>query len=129
MQAPADLIVSDAAKAIANSMTLHTIAGQAGQWASFRMSDGREVQPHTAYVSHADAMRHAGWDRDTTVYLEITPDGIPATEAEGLLRYARGLYAMGWRIPAPDFNYDPTMPLLASDRLKTARHLASGGKR
>lgn len=129
MQAPADLVVSDAAKSIANAMTLHTIAGQAGQWASFRMSDGREVQPHTAYASHADAMRHANWDRDTTVYLEITPDGFPPHEAEGALRFARGLHDMGFRIPTPDFSYDPTMPLLKADRVRTIRHLASGGKR
>lgn len=129
MQAPAGLVVSDAAKRISEAMTLHTLAGSAGKWASFRMSDGREVQAGTAYDSHYDAMRHARWDRDTTVYLEITPDGVPEHEAEGLLRYARNLYAAGFRIPSPEFSYDPTMPLLKSDQARTIRHLASGGKR
>lgn len=129
MQAPADLIVSDAAKRIADAMTTHTIAGSAGKWASFRMSDGAEVQALTAYDSHQDAMRHARWDRDTTIYLEITPDGVPAHEAEGLLRYFRQLHDAGFRVPSPEFSFDPTMPLLAKDRIATIRHLASGGKR
>lgn len=126
MQPPADLIVSDEAKRISEAMTLHTLAGSAGKWASFRMSDGHEVQKLTAYDSHYDAMRHAKWDRDTTIYLEITPDGVPAHEAEGLLRYFRTLHAAGFRIPSPSFSYDPTMPLLKSDQLKTIRHLARG---
>lgn len=129
MQAPAGLVVSDAAKRISEAMTLHTLAGSAGKWASFRMSDGREVQAHTAYDSHYDALRHARWDRDTTVYLEITPDGIPPHEAQGLLQYARALHDAGFRIPAPEFSYDPTMPLLRADRVRTIRHLASGGRR
>lgn len=129
MQAPADLVVSDAAKRISDAMTLHTLAEQAGTWASFRMSDGREVQAGTTYATRVDAVRHAKWDRDTTVYLEVTPDGVPPHEAEGLLRYARGLHDMGFRIPMPEFNYDPTMPLLKSDRVRSIRHLASGGKR
>lgn len=126
MDAPADLIVSDAAKRISEAMTLHTLAGSAGKWASFRMSDGREVQKATAYDSHYDAMRHAKWDRDTTVYLEITPDGIPGHEAQGLLDYARKLHDAGFRIPSPDFSYDPTRPILRSDQLKTIRHLSRG---
>lgn len=126
MQPPAGLVATDAAKRISDAMTLHTLAGSAGKWASFRMSDGRELQPGTAYDSHYDAMRHARWDRDTTVYLEITPDGVPPAEAEGLLRYARTLHDMGFRIPSPDFSYDPTMPLLRADRVKTARQLGRG---
>ena len=110
-------------------MTLHTLAGSAGKWASFRMSDGREVQANTAYDSHYDALRHARWDRDTTVYLEITPDGVPPHEAQGALDFARTLHDAGFRIPAPDFSYDPTRPLLRADRVRTIRHLASGGKR
>lgn len=129
LQPPADLVVSDAAKRISEAMTLHTLAGSAGKWASFRMSDGREVQPGTAYDSHYDAMRHAKWDRDTTVYLEIPPDGIPEAEAQGLLQYARQLHDAGFRIPAPDFSYDPTMPLLQADRDKTIRHLARANRR
>lgn len=129
MQPPNGLIISDAAKRISYAMTLHTLADSAGKWASFRMADGREVQAATAYDSHADAMRHARGDRDTTVYLEIPPDGIPPHEAEGLLRFARQLHAAGFRIPGPDFNYDPTMPLLQADRDKTIRHLARANRR
>lgn len=124
MQAPAGLVVSDEAKRISEAMTLHTLAGSAGKWASFRMSDGREVQPGTAYDSHYDAMRHAKWDRDTTVYIEITPDGVPPHEAQGALDFARNLHDAGFRIPSPDFSYDPTVPLLKADRDRTIAHLA-----
>lgn len=128
MQAPAGLVVSDAAKNISDAMTLHALAGSAGKWASFRMSDGRERQAATAYDSHYDALRHAGWDRDTTVYIEVPPDGMPPREAEGALRFARNLHGMGFRIPGPEFSYDATVPLLAADRARTIAHLSSGGR-
>ena len=123
-----NLTASDEARRIADAMTLHAIAGQAGQWASFRMSDGREVQPHVAYATRIAAVKAAGWDRDTTVYLEITPDGMEPKAAQAFLGYARFLHDRGWRLPDPEFDYDGGMPELKSDRLLMARHLISGGK-
>lgn len=120
--------VSDEAKRIADAMTLHTLAGSAGKWASFRMSDGHEVQKATAYDTRIQAVMAARWDRDTTVYLQITPDGMQPKEAEAFLKYARFLHSQGWRLPSPDFDYDASMPMLKSDRYKYARHLVTGGK-
>jgi hypothetical protein len=119
-------MASDEAKRIADAMTLHSIAGQAGRWASFRMSDGGEVQRHAAYASRIEAVRAARWDRDTTVYLEISPDGMEPKEAQAFLSYARFLHAQGWRLPDPEFDYDGGMPAFAWDKRAMARQLVGG---
>lgn len=128
MQQHSNLTASDAARRISDAMTLHTIAGQAGQWASFRMSDGREVHRHAVYPSRIAAVAAARWDRDTTVYLEITPDGMEPKAAQAFLDYARFLHSRGWRLPSPDFDFDSSMPEFAWDQRAMARHLVSGGK-
>jgi len=121
-----NLLASDEARRIADAMTLHTLAGQAGQWASFRMSDGREVQRGVAYATRVQAVRAAGWDRDTTVYLEITPDGMEPKAAQAFLSYARFLHSRGWRLPSPDFDFDGGMPAFSWDRAAMARQLIGG---
>lgn len=121
-----DLTASLDARHIADAMTLHSIAGNAGRWASFRMSDGREVQRHAAYGSRIEAVAHARWDRDTTVYLEITPDGMPAADAQDFLCYARFLHSQGWRLPSPDFDFDGGMPAFGWDRAAMAAQLIGG---
>jgi hypothetical protein len=122
-----NLTASDEARRIADAMTLHSIGGNAGQWASFRMSDGREVHPCTAYASRIEAVRSANWDRDTTVYLEIVPGGMEPKEAGAFLQWARFLHSQGWRLPDPDFDFDGGMPDTRADRLAMANHLISGG--
>lgn len=119
---------SDEAKRISEAMTLHTLAGSKGKWASFRLSDGHEVQRATAYDTRIQAVLAARWDRDTTLYLQVTPDGMEPKEAEAFLKYARFLHSQGWRLPSPDFDYDAGMPALAGDRYMKARHLISGGR-
>jgi hypothetical protein len=118
---------SDEAKRIADEMTLHAIAKSEG-WVCFRLSDGTPLD-HNVYERRIDAVKAAGWDRDRFIYLEVQPDGMPVKEADACLRFARMLHDSGFRIPSPEFEFDPTMPLLPSDRIKTIRHLASGGRR
>lgn len=127
-QVHSNLTAGDDAKRIADAMTLHSIAGNAGRWASFRMSDGREVHAHTAYATRREAVRFANWDRDTTVYLEIAPDGMQPKEAQAFLNFARFLHSQGWRLPDPDFDFDGGMPAFPWDQRAMARHLISGGK-
>lgn len=117
----------DAARRIADSMTLHSVAGNKGKWASFRLSDGREVNPHTAYDRRVEAVKHARWDRDTTLYLEIPPDGMTSKEADACLRYARFLHSQGWRLPDPEFDYDASTPTFKWDQLSQMRNLVTGG--
>lgn len=121
-----NLTATDEARRIADAMTLHSIAGQAGQWASFRMSDGREVHRGAAYPSRIAAVIAARWDRDTTVYLEISPDGMEPKEAQAFLSYARYLHSRGWRLPSPDFDYDGGMPQFPWDQAAMAAQLVGG---
>ena len=117
---------ADAARRIADEMTMHAIMHAEG-WAAFRLSDGSALD-HVAYERRTDAVRAAGWDRDRVMYLEIQPDGMTIQAADACLRFARILHDAGFRIPSPEFEYDPTMPLLAHDRLATIRHLSAGAR-
>lgn len=119
---------ADASKRIADAMTLHWIAGNGGRWASFRLSDGREVIPHTAYATRIEAVRFAKWDRDHVLYLEIVAGGMQPKEAGAYLQWGRFLESRGWRLPDPGFDFDGGMPDMRADRLAMARHLISGGK-
>jgi hypothetical protein len=118
-----------AAKRMADAMTLHAIAGNAGRWASFYIGTGHEVIRHTAYASRIEAVRFAKWDRDRVAYLEIVPGGMQPKEAGAYLQWARFLHSQGWRLPDPGFDFDGGMPHLKSDRLAMARHLISGGSK
>lgn len=117
---------SDAAKRIAHEMTVHSVAGMAGHWASFKLSDG--TSDHTPYSQRVLAVKANKWDRDRYMYLEITPDGMQVKEAQALLEYFRTLHDAGWRLPDAEFDYDPTMPQFEWDRRKTIAHLTSGGR-
>lgn len=127
-QAPTDPALLDAARRIADEMTLHAIAGSEG-WCPFWLADGRPVTRGTFYEKRTDAVRAAKWDRDNVIYLEIQPGGMKPEQAVQCLQFARALHGAGFRIPSPEFEFDPTMPLMAADRVKTIRHLASGGGR
>lgn len=117
---------SDASRRIADEMTLHAVARSQG-WAVFHLSDGRPFD-HTPYPRRVEAVKATGWDRDNYLYLEIAPDGMEPRAAEAVLSYARMLHNAGWRLPAPDFDFDASMPAFEWDQKKTIRHLVSGGK-
>lgn len=116
----------DDAKRIAHEMSIHAVAKSQG-WAVFSLSDGSSPD-HFPYPRRTDAVKAMKWDRDNYLYLEIQPDGMHPKEAEAVLGYARFLHSKGWRLPDPDFDYDPTMPMHSWDQKKTAKHLISGGK-
>lgn len=127
MQATTGPVVSDEAKRIAESMTMHTLLGQAGCWAAFRMSDGMPVD-NAAHPSRESAVKAAKWDRDTTVYLEVQADGMPPEAAEACLGFQRALHDAGFRLPDPNFAFDISRPMFARDQHKMIRHLATGGR-
>ena len=126
-QAPPDPALLDAAKRIADEMTIHAIAKSEG-WVAFKLADGRPVD-HTCYPARVDAVKAAGWNRDDYIYLETQPDAMGVHEAIACLKYARQLHAAGFRIPAPEFEFDASMPFRVSDRAKSVLHLASGGRK
>lgn len=125
-QAPPDPALLDAAKRIADEMTIHAIAKSEG-WVAFKLADGRPVD-HVCYPRRIDAVKAAGWDRDNYVFLETEPDVASLQEWIARLKYARMLHAAGFRIPSSEFEFDASMPFLVTDRAKQVRHLASGGR-
>jgi hypothetical protein len=125
--APARRPYTDDARRVADEMSLHAVARARG-WAVFRLRDGRPAD-HVAYPRREDAVRAMGWNRDDYLYLEIRPDGMPdPAEAQAVLGFARALHKAGFRLPSPDFDFTPVMPAFAHDRVRTIRHLATGGK-
>jgi hypothetical protein len=117
---------SDAAKRVAHEMTIHSVAGNAGHWASFKLSDG--TSDHATYPTRIEAVKDQRWNMDLYFYLEITPDGMQPKEAQAVLEYWRTMYDAGWRLPSADFDYDAAMPMFEWDKRKTIAHLVSGGR-
>lgn len=117
-------IYSDAAKRVASSMTVHTLAGNKWKWAAYRLSDGTPLS-NTAYDSRREAMADARWNVDYYMYLEIQPDGMSEADAENQLAFARQLYDAGIRIN-PDWEFDLSMPMFEWDRRSMIKELAKG---
>lgn len=116
----------DDVRRIKDEMDMHAVAGSFG-WVSFALATGEPLD-HTAYPTWNDAVKAAKWDRDNYFNLEIQPDGMPYREADAVLRYARGISAMGYRIPDPDWkDYEASvMPRTRNDRRLARKQLRSG---
>jgi hypothetical protein len=117
----------DDVKRIKHAMDTHAVAKSVG-WVAFRLADGTSPDSNTVYERRVDCVKHQGWDRDNVIYLDIQPDGMSFGEAEAVLSFARSLHDAGFRIPNPEFDFDPVMPHQTADRRKKIAHLASGGK-
>jgi hypothetical protein len=102
-------VYSDAAKRVADEMTMHAVLGQHGKWCAFRLSDGSSPD-HAAYDSRADAVRHQKSDADRCMYLQIAE--MPADHAEQVLDFWRKAHDAGLRGTDPEV----LMPLTAQDR-------------
>jgi hypothetical protein len=113
----------DAAKRMANSVTMFAFLGEAGKWAAYALADGSSPD-NTAYDTREECVRFQKWDRDNFVYVMITPDGMEPRAAMAFLRYARQLHDAGFRLPDPE-NLDkiPTMPLTKQDQREQIRAL------
>ena len=118
---------SDAAKCVADSLSLHAVAGNKWRWAAFRLSDGRELSPGVAYDSRQSSVLAARWNHAEYMYLEIQPDGCSPALAEELLTFARQLYDAGFRI-RPELDFPVDMPMFSWDRQATINELARGGR-
>lgn len=108
-------------------MTQHTLDGHAGQWAAFRLDDGRP-RAHAVFPRRETAVKACGHDRDRTCYLEVQADGMSPEAAEACLGFQRALHDAGFRLPDPEFAFDLSRPQHSWDRYKTIRHLATGGR-
>jgi hypothetical protein len=116
----------DPVKRIKDEMDYHAVMHERG-FVAIKLEDGSPLD-HTAYPTWNDAVKAAKWDRDSYVFLEIQPDGMPYNEAAAVLDYARKLYAGGYRIPSPEWdNHQASaMPRTAFDRKRAARQLITG---
>lgn len=115
---------SDAVKRIKAEMDMQAVLGNFG-WVAVKLEDGSPAD-HVAYPRRQDAVKHMRHDRDRYLYLEIQPDGMTEQEAKAVLKYARVVHSLGFRIPDPEFDYDATMPAQKWDRRAMAGQLASG---
>lgn len=95
----------DAAKRMADNITLHAIAGSAGRWCLVGLADGSGIG--TVYASRDDAEGHK--THPAQIALTIPPGGMKAAEAEEVLHYWRDLYDHAGRRPLEMPNL--TMPL------------------
>lgn len=117
----------DDVRRVRDEMTMHAVAKSRG-WAVFSMADGTPLT-HDAYDTWNDAVKAARWNRDNYMFLEIQPDGMTYREAEAVLKYARTMSKMGFRIPSPDWDAGPmisSMPHQPHDRRRMIRQLISG---
>jgi hypothetical protein len=102
---------------MADTVTLHAIAGSAGKWCAIRLQDG--TSDNTAYDSRSEALSHQFHPEHTT-YLLIPPGGMSLDEADRVLAFWRQVHDAGFRAvdPVDDF---PSMPLTAQDARRQIR--------
>jgi hypothetical protein len=112
----------DAARRMADEITLHSIAGSAGKWAAIRLADGGS--DHVAYDTRSDAVRHQLSPEHCTFVL-VPPGGMRIREADAVLSFWRQAYDAGFRAVDPRDDI-PVMPLDAGAQREQIRLL--GGK-
>jgi hypothetical protein len=112
----------DAARRLADEITLHAIAGSAGKWAAIRLRDGGS--DHVAYDSRSDAVIHQLSPEYCTFAL-IPPGGMTIREADVLLDFWRQVYDAGFRAVDPRDDI-PSMPLRPEEAREQIRLF--GGK-
>lgn len=92
----------------------------AGRWVAFRMSDGSVDR--SVYDTKRDAVRHQS-DEFVCGYLKLTLLPMTICEAETILKFHRGAYDSGFRLPDPDARdggKEMIMPIGQSERLIAA---------
>lgn len=97
----------DAARRMADEITLMAIAGGTGQWAAIRLQDGG--CDHTPYSSRSDAQRHQLHAEHCT-YVLVPPDGMTIRQADNVLDFWRQMHSAGFR-PVDPRDDMPSMPL------------------
>jgi hypothetical protein len=87
---PVDGGCCDAAKRMSDVITLHAIAGQAGQYCLIRLIDGGQPDGHGIYPSREAAEPHK--THPAQIAILIPPGGTAAAQCEEVLHYHRELY-------------------------------------
>lgn len=124
----------DPVKRVKDAMDLHALAMMAGEttggYAVFRLTDGVPVTMDL-YPSRAEARKFAERrTQDHLLIVQAQPDGMPANEAEAILKYERGLVSMGVRTPdvfeTEENSGLLSMPRTRHDRRRMAAQLRKG---
>lgn len=97
----------DAARRMADEITLMAVAGFAGHWAAIRLADGS--CDHTPYPCRSDAQRHQLHPEHCT-YILVPPDGMTPRSADRVLDFWRQSHSAGFRAVDPRDDI-PSMPL------------------
>jgi hypothetical protein len=111
---------SDAARRMADEVTLHAVAGNAGKWCAIRLADGSS--DHIAYDSRSDALSHQLHPQHCT-YVLVPPGGMQPAEATRVLGFWRQAHDAGFRAVDPS-DAVPSMPLTAPDARRQIRLLS-----
>lgn len=120
----------DDVKRVKDAMDMHALAGAAGQFAVFKLSDGTPVTNDT-YPARGIARQYAEkHTMDALLILEVQPDGMPYNEAKACLDYERALWKGGFR--TPDYDWESvnagllSMPRTKHDQKRMIKQLVSG---
>lgn len=93
------VIELDCAKRAADLVTIHMLAGKAGEWVAIRLSDGGS--DGVTYHDQPSAVKHQlHWTQ--CAYIRIAWDGMTQMEALAFLRFSRRAYDAGFRLPDPE---------------------------
>lgn len=102
----------DAARRMADTVTLHAVAGQAGRFTLIKLLDGSEVQ-RTTFPTRGEAERFK--THPAQVIILIPPAGMRPSEAEEVLHYHREVYdQLGGR----PLELPHVMPLTRADMVR-----------
>lgn len=109
----------DAARRMADAVTLAAIAGGAGCWLAVRLQDG--ACDNALYPSRSEAQRHQS-SAEYCTYVQVPPDGMQIRQADAVLDFWRQCYAAGFRAVDPRDDM-PSMPLTGPDARRQIRLL------
>lgn len=120
----------DAAKRIADTYSLHRIAGDAlghsnmGRWFAASIQDG--TTDNVLYDSKSDAVRHQHHNENRYTYIKIGPFAMTACSAAVMLKTARWAYESGLRMADPDDRKTGGVELIKRASIEDMRNLAFG---
>jgi hypothetical protein len=116
---------SDDCKKLSDSVNMHMLAGNAGQFAAYKLQD--VSTNNTVYPNRKEAVRILWPNQDYYFFVWVPPGGMDLLEAATYLQYNRDLYEAGMKMPDPDDAVSPdsipTMPNTKEDAARQIRLL------
>lgn len=104
--------LDEAAKRMADIVSMHAVVGHYGKWAAFALADGRSDT--TAYDTRDEAIRHQHHNEDRYTFILIPPSGMTAKEGKEVLSFWRAIRDAGYKAADPQI----AMPHSRRDRAR-----------